>query len=116
MKKVNLNEEFIFDGYVYCFTDEDGPVKIKRRREAGKGYKIESPTQEECVAFFKSKGFPEKLGSEFYEYYSVADWKDGKGQAVKNYKQKALAVWMKSDRKEQPEKQSSTHNAGGFLF
>jgi len=116
--KIKLGEEFEFNGWIYHFTDQDGPIKLKRLKEAGKSKEVEQPTLEEVVWFFKSKGFPEKLGTEFYEYYSVADWKDGKGNVVKNYKQKALAVWMKENRKEQVGKQKTETSPvkGGFGF
>lgn len=31
----------------------------------------------------------------FYEYYSIANWKDSKGNPVKNWKQKMIANWEK---------------------
>jgi hypothetical protein len=105
MTNIALNEEFSFNGIVWAFKEENGSVGLKKIRTAKKGKQVSAPNEEEVVAFFVSKGFPEKLGREFYEYYAVNDWKDGKGNPVKNYKQKALAVWMKEDRKEKPKTQ-----------
>ena len=44
-------------------------------------------------------GYKEDAGEKFYNYYSVANWKDGKGNKVKNWKQKAQAVWFKDENK-----------------
>lgn len=52
------------------------------------------PTLDEVKAYCqerKNNVDPEK----FYEYYSVADWKDSKGNKVKNWKQKMIANWEK---------------------
>lgn len=98
MIKIKIDEEFVCDGFKFVFHKVDGKLKFTNLGPSRGGKK--DPTEEDCVAFFKSKGFPEKLGKEFYEYYAVNDWKDGKGTPVKNFKQKALSVWMKDDRKE----------------
>lgn len=29
----------------------------------------------------------------FFDYYNVSDWKDGKGNPIRNWKQKIIAVW-----------------------
>jgi predicted phage replisome organizer len=52
------------------------------------------PTLDEVRAYCqerKNNVDPEK----FYEYYSVADWKDSKGNKVKNWKQKMIVNWEK---------------------
>lgn len=69
--------------------DKDKEYKKKR---------FTPPTLEEVISYFNEKkisGDPNK----FYEYYSVANWHDSKGKPVKNWKQKALAVWDKKDEK-----------------
>lgn len=40
----------------------------------------------------------------FYEYYSIANWKDSKGNPVKNWKQKMIANWEKPISKPQEDK------------
>lgn len=52
------------------------------------------PTLDEVKAYCQERHNnvdPEK----FYEYYSIADWKDSKGNKVKNWKQKMIANWEK---------------------
>jgi len=53
----------------------------------------------EVKDYFKDKGYTEISAIKFYEYYSVADWMDGKGNKVKNWKQKAQSVWFKDENK-----------------
>ncbi|MBQ0112048.1 MAG: phage replisome organizer N-terminal domain-containing protein [Bacteroidales bacterium] len=40
----------------------------------------------------------------FFEYYSVANWKDSKGNPIKNWKQKMMAVWEKDKPKVEEKK------------
>ena len=57
------------------------------------------PTLEEVTEYClerKNNVDPKK----FYEYYSVANWKDAKGNPVKNWKQKMIANWEKDKPKE----------------
>lgn len=58
------------------------------------------PTLEEVTEYCserKNNVDPKK----FYEYYSVANWKDAKGNPVKNWKQKMIANWEKDKPKEE---------------
>lgn len=49
--------------------------------------------------YFFENGYSEMTAQKFYDYYSVASWKDSKGNKVKNWKQKAQAVWFKEENK-----------------
>jgi hypothetical protein len=51
--------------------------------------------------YFLENGFPEKAATKAFNYYSVADWKDSKGNKVKNWKQKMQSVWFKDENKEE---------------
>lgn len=67
---------------------------ITKSNKEKKAKAFTPPSLEEVVAYFSEKhlnGDPKK----FYEYYSVANWHDSKGNPIKNWKQKALAVWDK---------------------
>lgn len=55
------------------------------------------PTQQEVIDFFISKGKTEELAKQAYEYYDLADWHDAKGNKVKNWKQKMIAVWINNN-------------------
>lgn len=79
-------------------TDKEKEEDKEKRKKDYKRKTFSPPTLEEVITYFdvkKISGDPQK----FYEYYSVADWHDSKGNPVKNWKQKALAVWDKKDEK-----------------
>lgn len=75
----------------------------KNERSAGE---LQPPTIEEVKLYFKKNGYPESLAQRAFDYYSVNDWKDGKGRPVKNWKQKFISVWFKEENKTSTEKSS----------
>lgn len=70
-------------------------------RSIGKERKKEEgpPTLQEVREFVTNKGFPVSLADKVFEYYDTANWKDSKGNKVKNWKQKLIAVWLKDEHK-----------------
>lgn len=58
------------------------------------------PTLEEVTEYFKSRGLTSSSAKTFYDYYTTGCWKDGKGDKIKNWKQKVIAVWDKPQNKE----------------
>jgi hypothetical protein len=54
---------------------------------------------EDIKLYFFENGYTDLSAQRFFDYYSVANWKDSKGNKVKNWKQKAQAVWFKPDNK-----------------
>ena len=106
MKKIKLEEQFQLGDQVYLYTknDEGKPI-IKSVASANvKKGKAEKPapappTLADVIVFFTQKGYDSALAKQFYEYYDVANWCDGGGKPVRNYKQKALSVWMKDTNK-----------------
>jgi hypothetical protein len=56
---------------------------------------------EDIKSYFLENGYSEIAAKKFFDYYSVANWKDSKGNEVKNWKQKAQAVWFKPENKTQ---------------
>lgn len=52
------------------------------------------PTVDEIERFCKDRGNGVDARRVF-DYYSSANWKDGRGNPVKNWKQKIIAVWEK---------------------
>jgi len=59
-----------------------------------------SPTIEEVVLFFQSKGYKVEAAKKFWSYYDAAEWKDSNGKLVKNWKQKAIGIWFKPENAE----------------
>jgi hypothetical protein len=63
--------------------------------------KFTAPTLLEVQTYFTENGYTNELGKKAFDYYSVANWKDSKGNQVKNWKQKMRGVWFKDENKEQ---------------
>lgn len=68
-----------------------------------------TPTLEEVTAYAESRGHPE-LAKKFFEYFTVGNWIDAKGNPVRNWKQKFL-TWEANgkDRHGQPARKNSTY-------
>lgn len=87
-----------------CVTQASQIANVEKEIEIEKEIDIECrekrkrfipPTLEEVQAYVKERKSnvdPRR----FYEYYETGGWKDGKGQQVKNWKQK-LITWEKKD-------------------
>ena len=57
------------------------------------------PTEEEVLYYAESRGFPGFDAKAFIDYYEAGAWHDSKGNPVRNWKQKLLAVWLKNNGK-----------------
>jgi hypothetical protein len=57
------------------------------------------PTIDLVKEYFKLNGYPETLAVKAFNYYDSAEWKDSKGNKVKNWKQKMQGVWFKEENK-----------------
>ncbi|MFY7938758.1 MAG: helix-turn-helix domain-containing protein [Flavobacterium sp.] len=66
------------------------------------------PTLSEVENYFLEKGSTIEKARQAYEYYEVANWHDSKGKAVKNWKQKMLAVWINNNNFNNNFKKSKT--------
>lgn len=77
--------------------DKDKEKKIKDnysvKEKVIKKKNFEPPTLEEVKAYCLERG-NDVDPKRFHDYYSAGDWKDGKGNPVKNWKQKLL-TWEK---------------------
>lgn len=76
--------------------------KKKEKEESNKEKGFIAPTREEVRAFFFEKGYSESSAEKAFDYYDVANWIDGKGNKVKNWKQKMNGVWFKDENKITP--------------
>ena len=70
---------------------------VKEKRVVNK---FTAPTLLEVQTYFTENGYTNELGKKAFDYYSVANWKDSKGNQVKNWKQKMRGVWFKDENKE----------------
>lgn len=116
MITIKNNEEFAGGGRVWMFVEADGKVTLKNLRAyTGKKKEFIPPTLDEVKDFFKERGYTEESAIKFHDYYTLGDWKDGKGTPVKNWRQKASSVWFKPENKitDQPKTEKKESK---FLF
>jgi hypothetical protein len=61
------------------------------------------PSLEEVISYFDENGYTKESATKMFEYYEESRkpsgrvWKDGRGNTVKNWKQKARSIWFKDD-------------------
>ena len=74
-------------------------IKENNIKENNIKEKFSPPTFEEVKEYFASRNLDEVWAKKFYDYYSAGNWIDGKGQKIKSWKQKVIAVWDKPEYK-----------------
>lgn len=89
------------------------PVKEKNNKK-----KFVPPTVQEIVDFCNQRRNGVDA-QKVHDYYSSADWHDSKGEPIRNWKQKIIAVWERNNPKQtvcnDPSKMAADMNAsGGF--
>jgi hypothetical protein len=114
-EKESLIPELLEKDYQKTITSlvkvEEGKGRERKGKE-GKEVGFQPPTLAEVILYFLENGFPEATAKRAFNYYSVANWKDSKGNQVKNWRQKMQAVWFKEENKE--EKSSAKKEESGF--
>jgi NACalpha-BTF3-like transcription factor len=73
--------------------------RISTKKNKNKIKEEEEINIDDIKIYFLQNGYSENSAKKFYDYYSIANWKDSKGNQVKNWKQKAQAVWFKPENK-----------------
>ena len=73
--------------------------KEKEKEQYVKPKAHKQPTINEVKDYFQLHGYLESVAVRAFNYYDVADWKDSKGNKVKNWKQKMQSVWFKDENK-----------------
>jgi len=80
--------------------------------------KFKPPNENEVIQYFIDNGYSNALGTKAFRYYNEAEWKDGNGKQVRNWKQKMIANWFKEDNKNANNsrtKQNSSGKSGAAL-
>lgn len=77
---------------------QTGESKVKESK-IKKNKKIIYPSLKEVEEYFDTNGFKLDIAIKAFNYYSVADWHDSKGNKILNWKQKMQAVWFKDENK-----------------
>lgn len=82
-----------------ALQDNADKIRIEEIREE----KRDIPTLQEVEEYFSKNGYTKVSAKKMFEYYEASRgyngrvWKDGKGNTVKNWKQKARGVWFKDE-------------------
>lgn len=85
-------------------ASETTQSKVKESKEEKKYIKkshqaFTPPTLDEVKVYFLENSYTEHSAIKAFNYYNSANWKDSKGNQVKNWKQKMQGVWFKDDNK-----------------
>jgi hypothetical protein len=76
---------------------------IKEKDKKEKQSKFEPPTEKDVINYFLENNYSSEAAKRAYKYYEAAKWHDSKSNAVKNWKQKMIAVWFKPENKKEAE-------------
>jgi hypothetical protein len=86
-------------------THSDSNAIKERKGKERKGKesikKFTPPEKEDVILYFKENGYSKETALKAFQYYDTGGWKDSKGNQVKNWKQKMIAVWFKDENKVQ---------------
>lgn len=74
-----------------------------------KGKKFSPPTLLEVEIYFLENTYSKELAKKAFNYYDIAQWKDARGNQVKNWKQKMQSVWFKEENKTSNNKNNNNH-------
>lgn len=96
------NEEYLLSnnsvGIPMVDTDKNRIDKNRIDKNISSKERFKKPTLEEVEAYCKERG--NKVNpKKFYDFYETGNWKDSKGNQVKNWKQKVI-TWEKENKKE----------------
>lgn len=115
-----LDEQLIDAGHISKVNSENGKKGAEAKRNKANAKRTLSDTQanlskeeekknknnnkkeikeEDIISYFIENGYSDLAAKKFFDYYSVSNWEDSKGNKVKNWKQKAQAVWFKPENK-----------------
>jgi hypothetical protein len=78
-------------------TDKNEKNDIKNEKNEKKGFI--PPTLEDVISYFKENGYSEESARKVFKYYSTLDWHDSKGNKIRNWKSKMIAVWFKDENR-----------------
>jgi len=82
------------------YVPVSNPPKVKVYKvKVSKGNIYIPPTLENVIEYFKENGYSEQVAKKAFKYYDSGNWTDSKGNKVKNWKQKMIAVWFKDENK-----------------
>ena len=71
----------------------------EHEKKLGKNGNFTPPSLSEVETYFEENGYKCDIAIRAFNYYDSAGWKDSKGNQVRNWKQKMIAVWFKDENK-----------------
>ena len=107
--KSNKNKHMknISKTYVRHMENENEDIIINKKNKEKN--KFIAPTIQEVIAYFEINGYPSTHATHVFNYYADANWKDSKGQPVRNWKQKMRGVWFDDKYKTQKPISNTTY-------
>jgi hypothetical protein len=84
----------VSDSVSVSVSVSDNEIKEKRVVK-----KFSPPLLQDVIIYFAENDFSKELATKAFKYYETGDWKDGKGNQVRNWKQKMQSVWFKEENK-----------------
>lgn len=90
-------------------SDDKAPLKkrtleveeeVDKEEDNKKKNKFTPPFIGDVINYFLENGYTKEAARKAFEYYEVGNWKDSKGNKVKNWKQKMRGVWFKDENKQ----------------
>lgn len=82
--------------------NENEDIVEEENKKRGR-IKFSPPTLDEVILYFTENGYTDDAGRKAFNYYSLADWHDSRGNKIKNWKQKMNGVWFKDENKPKEE-------------
>lgn len=102
----NLNSENLNE-YIYIQNKDNTKIKnINNKEETKAKQKFIKPTIEEIIQYSQERNSNIDC-KEFFDYYELSNWKDVKGNSVRNWKQKFI-TWGGRQRKQNTPKNNTT--------
>lgn len=89
------------DGKRSVNVNVNGNVNDNVNVKEKESQRFAAPTLDEVKDFFKENGYTTEAATKAFTYYSEAQWRDSRGQTVKNWKQKMRGVWFRDEHKHQ---------------
>ncbi len=84
----------------------DTNKKEKNYKEGKEGEGCQIPSLQEVVEYFKKNGYKKEAALKAFKFYNEPMverngrvWKDSKNNTIKNWKQKMIGVWFKTENK-----------------
>ena len=77
------------------YKDKDKDNNKDKDKDKDKGTK--NVLVEDVILYFEDNKYTKESAVKFFNYYEITNWKDSKGNLVRNWKQKAQAVWFKPE-------------------